>query len=66
MPTSENKHFFDKHYLSSQVWMKNLKEMDWVELKKERDVGPAIEFAHPESNGQKPSVPASRGYAFKC
>lgn len=52
MPTSENKHFFDKHYLSSQVWMKNLKEMDWTQVKKERDVGPAIEFAHPESNGQ--------------
>ena len=52
MPTSENKEFFHKHYLSSQIWIQNLKVMGWVEIKKTRDAGPAVELSHPESVGE--------------
>jgi len=52
MPTSENKEFFSKHYLSSQTWIENLKQMGWAEIIKAHDAGPAIELAHPESKGE--------------
>ncbi len=52
MPTLENKKFFEKHYLSSQTWIENLKAMGWSELKKTPDAGPAIELKHAESLGE--------------
>lgn len=52
MPTSENKDFFKKHYISSQLWIDDLKKSGWMELKRTKDAGPAIEFAHPNSKGQ--------------
>lgn len=52
MPTTENKVFFEKHYLSSELWIQSLKESGWNEIGKSRDAGPAIEFQHAEYQGE--------------
>lgn len=52
MPTIENKDYFKKHYLSSQAWIDNLKEMGWIEAQKAKDAGPAIELKHPHFMGE--------------
>lgn len=52
MPTTDNKEFFDKHYISSERWINELKNSGWAEIEKAKDAGPAIEFSHPDSKGE--------------
>ncbi len=67
MQTLTNLDYYNKYHLSGEVIKKQLLDMNWSEIERSFDAGPAQEFSHPESQGNIGLImPYSKDFCKTC
>lgn len=67
MQTGQNRDFFAKYHVRSNVFIKNLEEKGWQEVPRTSDAGPAIEYFHEDFNGRIGFIsPYSNNFCSQC
>lgn len=67
MQTGNNRDYFKKHHISTQVIDSYLRDRGWSEISKQSTDGPAVEFSHPDYHGRIGSIsPYSKDFCKSC
>ena len=67
MQTGDNKDFFDRQHVSGGSIQQQLEEQGWLQVIREANAGPAVEYTHPDYAGNIGLImPYSRNFCNSC